>query len=404
LPNFGLVVVDDFHRLPPDTRNKIADLLKLLADNEEKSSKLVIVGINQVGYSLIQHAPDLVNRIDAIKFEVEPEGKIESLIKRGERALNIELGAAENIAQSAGGSFYLAQLLCHNACVQAGILEASIDRLEVRTLYSSVKRAIITRQEARFGKPLKDFARGTKFRPIGRAPYLHILRWLAESDSWSINLKDEMARHSTERISVSQVVDKGYLENLTRLPDISDIVHFNPQSKILSVEDPALIFYLRNIDWGSFIRTVGFTKVDFPEAYDLALSFAGEDRPIAEQIRDSLEDLGHTVFYDFAEQHRIIAKNIEAYLAPIYSSGSRYVVAVLGPRYGQKRWTLFESDQYKHRIERGEVIPIWSTEVPGSAFDSTRDIGGLRYDPAKDLAHQAMSIAATISRKLAEES
>ena len=70
--DFGTVVIDDFHVLDNDTRRQIADLLKRLADTESERSKLIIVGINRAGDSLIDHAPDLANRIDTIRFEVEP--------------------------------------------------------------------------------------------------------------------------------------------------------------------------------------------------------------------------------------------------------------------------------------------------------------------------------------------
>ena len=30
------------------------------------------------------------------------------------------------------------------------------------------------------------FARGSKIRREGRAPYLHILRWLSEAEEWSL--------------------------------------------------------------------------------------------------------------------------------------------------------------------------------------------------------------------------
>jgi hypothetical protein len=164
-----------------------------------------------------------------------------------------------------------------------------------------------------------------------------------------------------------------------------------------------LVYYLRAISWPDFVREVGFTKVDYDEDYDVALSFAGEDRTFAEHLRDALEDLGLAVFYDFAEQHRIIGEDVEAYLGPIYRSGSRYVVAVLGEMYGLKRWTLFESEQYRDRFGRGEVLPIWSKKVPPSATDRVRGLGNLAFDPDGDLRAQALAHAETIAKKLAEK-
>ncbi|MEK6827014.1 MAG: ATP-binding protein, partial [Nanoarchaeota archaeon] len=45
----GIIIVDDFHILEESIKKKLADLMKVLADNEEKNSKLIIVGINKAG-------------------------------------------------------------------------------------------------------------------------------------------------------------------------------------------------------------------------------------------------------------------------------------------------------------------------------------------------------------------
>ena len=398
----GTVIVDDFHRLEEGTKSAIADLLKMTADREDAESKLVIVGINEAGRSLIESAPDLANRIEVIRFEVEPAEKISELVAAGEQAFNVSIKASQNIVDNSRGSFYVAQLLCWNACVEAEITERPLAYTVVPTAYSSIQRQVVSRQKERFGDAVKSFARGTKFRPSGRAPYLHILKWLAEADSWSIHIPEEMRKHASEKASVGVVYDRGYLATLCDQESIAKLLHFDSDTAVLSVEDPMLVYYLRAISWPDFVREVGFTKVDYDENYDIALSFAGEDRGFADHLRDSLEELGHSIFYDFAEQHRIIGEDVEKYLGPIYRSGSRYVVAILGEMYGRKRWTLFEADQYKDRLLKGEVLPIWSTKVPPTPTDTTRDLGGLNFDPDAPLRPQAESHASVISRKLAD--
>jgi serine kinase of HPr protein (carbohydrate metabolism regulator) len=63
LQDIGIVLVDDFHVLADDIKSNIADLVKVFADEEAETSKLIVLGINQAGHSLIKFAPDLVNRI-----------------------------------------------------------------------------------------------------------------------------------------------------------------------------------------------------------------------------------------------------------------------------------------------------------------------------------------------------
>ena len=291
-------------------------------------------------------------------------------------------------------------MLCFEMCVISGVLERADDTLLIDRSLSGVVQRVMARQEARFGESLRNFVRGTRFRPGGRAPYLHILHWLSNAENWSISLRDELALHPSERISVGQVVEKGYLAKLIEVQGLSNMLHYDPVTGVLSVEDPHLIFYLRNIDWPKFIRDAGFTGIEYDVEYDIALSFAGEDRDYAELLYNYLTDHDFAVFYDRAEQHRILAQNVELFLAPIYESGARYVVAALGETYGIKRWTLFESDRFKPRIEAGEVVPIWSTKIPPSAFDEIRKIGNLTFDPDGDVDQQAREAAEVIAKTL----
>jgi hypothetical protein len=401
LKNFGVVIIDDFHVLAANIQANIADLLKTLADEEIRDCKLVVIGINRAGDSLIRHAPDLNNRIDVIKFEIEPAPKIEEVIRLGEGALNVRLEAAQQVIDAAEGSFYLAQMLCHELCVEAGVSEAVVGPhpRRVQSSFSSVRSRVMERQERRFGEAVRKFARGTKFRPSGRAPYLLLLKWLAESQRWDIALRDEIPKHPEHRASVSQIVEKGYLATLVESEDIAKIVHYDEPGRVLSVEDPHLIFYLRNLDWRSFAKEVGFTKLEIEDPYDFALSFAGEDRAFAERLAVHLEDSGFVVFYDLNEQHRIVARDLEEFLGPIYESGATLVIAILGPQYGERRWTRFESDQFKDGFSEGRVIPIWSNAAPSSAFDRTREIGGLKYDPAEDIDEQARALAKVCAKK-----
>jgi hypothetical protein len=398
--DFGLVVVDDFHVLDDSLRANLADLLKALADAEDARSKLVVIGINRAGDRLIEHAPDLVNRLDVLRFDVEPQHKISQMISLGEEALNIEIDARDFIVESAHGSFYLAQLLCHEVCSSADVFEAERSKRNVTTPFSRVKQIVLERQEIRFDKVLTKFARGNKFRPGGRAPYVTVLRWLHESDTWTISLPEAMRLHPASRASVSVVLKNGYLNNLVSDPEISQILHFDPVTNVLSLEDPQVAFYIRNLDIAAWVRKIGFRNVDLNISYDVALSFAGEDRDFAVALKEQLEERGLTVFYDNNEQARILGEDLEQFFRPIYEARAKYVAALLGPTYGQKRWTRFESEAFKARFDTGHVIPVWSTLVPETIWDKSRTRGGCTFDPAGDVEKQACEIAELIASKV----
>jgi len=47
LGRIGTIVIDDFHKLEDKTKAALADYMKVLADEENKTVKLIVVGINR---------------------------------------------------------------------------------------------------------------------------------------------------------------------------------------------------------------------------------------------------------------------------------------------------------------------------------------------------------------------
>jgi hypothetical protein len=399
----GILIIDDFHKLSVDVRSSLADYMKTLADEDSRTMKVIVIGINKAGHNLIGFAHDLVNRIDVIPFESNPDEKVRTLIEQGAHELNISINVVDEIADASQGSFYLAQMLSREVCKRACILERAADHIGTTVSFESVKADVWDRLSQVFRERSEKFCRGTKIKREGRAPYLHILRWLAEGTEWTLPLREAVRIHTGMRGSVGQVVDKGYLAHLVQSDkDISDVLHYDSDAAQLTVEDPQFIFYIRNIPWREFADRIGFVGIDFPHKYDFALSFAGEDRAIAEMLVRALEDEEVEVFYDHNEQHRILAVDIEEYLRPIYQSEARFVLPLLSPVFPKKIWTKFESDQFKNRFGQDSVIPIWFTNAPPGMFDGTRRLGGLEIDPGKDLAAQISAIARQVIKKLSD--
>jgi hypothetical protein len=399
----GTVLVDDFHRLSKDMQSSLADYLKVLADSEDKDSKIIVLGINRAGDNLIKFAPDLVNRIDVARFETEPDEKIIELIHKGEAALNVHLNVVEEVVESVRGSFYLAQMLCKEVCMAANVLEKADDDTSLNVSFESVQANVWDRLGLAFRSRCEQFCRGTKLRREGRAPYLHVLNWLANGPTWTLDLREAIRRHGELRGSVGQVVDKGFLESIIeKNPEIRQVLHFDGDSELLTVEDPQFLFYIRNIAWRQFAREVGFLSVEFERRYDYALSFAGADRDVAESLFNKLSENEVEVFYDKNEQHRILAQDIEEYLRPIYQTEAQFVIVLLGREYPKRIWTKIESDAFKERLADGSVIPIWFADVDESMFDTTREKGGLSFDRSRDFDEQVSAIADVLLMKLAE--
>lgn len=401
----GTVIVDDFHRLDESTKKTLTDFMKVLADEEDVESKVILIGINRAGQSLMDYAPDLLHRVEAIKIGRTNVERIIELIERGERALNCEIHVADEIADEAVGSFAMAQILCHEACIQGKVLETAVlaERHRVEASLPSIREAVLRELSPRFFPVARDFATGNKLRREGRAPYLHLLRWLSASPEGALDTKEAITANPELRGSVSQVIDKGHLNTLLQnAAQVADLLHFDTKSELLTAEDPKFLYFIRHLIWSKFSKQVGYYSIEFNSKYDFALSFAGEDREVAEKLTRKLEEKEISVFYDKNEQHRILANDVEEYLAPIYRSEAKFVVALLSVNYPKKIWTKFESEQFKERFG-DSVIPVWFANCPPGIFDESKRVGGLVYDPLGDAEEQIDQIVATLANKLSEE-
>lgn len=408
LPNLGdigVVIIDDFHRLDDGIKAKITDFMKLLADRGDEKSKLILIGINKAGDRLVQYGSDVGLRIDVFKLEQNPPELVARLIELGEEALSVKIHDKEKICDICHGSFQIAQLLCNQICIENDVIETAKSEKDVTTTVDDVLDDVLLALRRIFHHACVEFAQGSKLRREGRAPYLHILKWLVDSHDWSVDLRRAIKENPAHRGSVGQVVSKGYLDTLMRDKSavLDEFFHYQPETSVFTVEDPKLVFYLRSINWKSFVKEVGFSTSEFPGKYDVALSFAGPDREFAKSLFDLLSEREVSVFYDENEQHRILAEKVEDYLHPIYRSEAAYVVPLLSPEYPKRIWTKFESDQFKNRFGERAVIPVRFRTAHDGYFSDASDYGSLSFDPTMSCAPQLETIAETICRRLQED-
>ncbi len=106
------------------------------------------------------------------------------------------------------------------------------------------------------------------------------------------------------------------------------------------------------------------------EKYDVALSFAGEQREYVEATAGFLRDAGIRVFYDDYEKVHLWGKNLVEHLEWVYRQASDFCVIFVSEDYAKKAWTTLERRAAQERAmsERAEyILPVRfdDTEVPG---------------------------------------
>lgn len=124
------------------------------------------------------------------------------------------------------------------------------------------------------------------------------------------------------------------------------------------------------------------------EQYDVALSFAGENRTYVSQVAEGLKAAGVSVFYDQFEKASLWGKDLIEHLAEIYGQRSRFVVMFVSKEYVEKAWTTHERRHAQDRalLAQSEyILPARfdDTAVPG--MTSTVGFVDLRHTSASEL-------------------
>lgn len=96
--------------------------------------------------------------------------------------------------------------------------------------------------------------------------------------------------------------------------------------------------------------------------YDVAISFAGSERELAERLAAMLRDAGFKVFYDDFYPEELVGKNLTDFFDEVYRKNSRFCLILVSREYERRIWTTEERQraQARAREEMGNdyIIPI----------------------------------------------
>jgi len=104
--------------------------------------------------------------------------------------------------------------------------------------------------------------------------------------------------------------------------------------------------------------------------YDVALSFAGEDRVYVKAVADALQGFGLTVFYDEFVEADLLGRNLIDHLSDIYQNRAKLCVLFVSEAYASKPYTTLERQSAQARAflsKEPYIIPVRldDTYIPG---------------------------------------
>ncbi|WP_300700587.1 toll/interleukin-1 receptor domain-containing protein [uncultured Phocaeicola sp.] len=122
--------------------------------------------------------------------------------------------------------------------------------------------------------------------------------------------------------------------------------------------------------------------------YDVALSFAGEQREYVERVAKFLKSKDIRVFYDRDVQSVLWGKNLSVALEEIYLDKAQYCIIFISSDYAKKEWTCLEVSAAMERMLHNRpkrieyILPVQfdKTKIPGIG-NTLGYLDGTQYTP-----------------------
>ena len=101
--------------------------------------------------------------------------------------------------------------------------------------------------------------------------------------------------------------------------------------------------------------------------FDVALSFAGEDRALVEDVIERLRSSEIRIFYDQDQSIESWGEDLVEYLTNVYQNRARYALIFISQPYSEKMWTNLERRSVLARAVRQRsayILPVRLDDTP----------------------------------------
>ncbi|TDX01464.1 TIR domain-containing protein [Dinghuibacter silviterrae] len=341
------IIIDDFHFLTANTRSEIAKNLKLL---HEKDIRFILIGISSSAEELVGIDAELGIRNDPFQLKTQSEEFVVKLIKLGTKLLNVEFDN-ETIVQIITASNCvpsIVHVICRMSLLSKNMTNTQADLTKLSITLKDLKDDILRIFDSKYFNKIVALTKGKQQARSVHNTYFDIVATIASETRSEIStefLYDKIVRPIPDAKERGKKATSFYnclnnLDEIIAINNIDDLLHYNKTGKSISIEDPSLRFYFNLLDFNKVrekvhVRTPGFT-------YDVAISFAGEDRDYAKSLKVAFRERGLEVFYDFDQQAQLWGKDLNKALTDTYRNDALFMVIIVSKSYPEKDWTNFE--------------------------------------------------------------
>lgn len=252
----GYIVIDDFHHLTDEYKDRIARAIKFQSEQNPPDSKIIVIGINQVQQMLLEGFPELAGRVRTLRIEKQSDDKIQAMIEKGERAANITFRSRAEIAEIAEGSFFTAQLFCYSLAVKANIDRTQKERKIIEDMPHDALDKVLDMLNPKYKKSFSEIAKIDADHALKGAG-LVLLRLLAIEGNYDVSISEAKNKYPSLSHSFDRLMAGGLQRSFDKNPSLKKLFFYDSRTRLLVFEDPQFAFYLRHIPWVKYARDAG---------------------------------------------------------------------------------------------------------------------------------------------------
>lgn len=259
------------------------------------------MGIPHTRQKLIDLGYDIATRIEVITLTRTPDVFIGYMVEKGELALNVKFSRKADIINAANGSLNIAQILCKQLALREGIEQTQEKQKVIRCALEDEIEMLKKTMTAKYGKLIRAFSLlGGRREPT----CLTIIMELAKSEEGFLSLNELKYKQPHLANGIDRFFDENYMEKLKDTSsDYRHHLFFDKDAQALIIEDPQLIFYLRQTPESQIRKEVGMS--DSAKRTKIFISYSHQDTEWLKMLQIYLKPLEKKGFVERWDDSKI---------------------------------------------------------------------------------------------------
>ena len=201
--------------------------------------------------------PDIAKRMGIHRITPGTPAVIGEMIKLGSNLLKIEIKKPEAIMEDSRGDYWLTQRICKTICISAGVDQTQEELREIDWEPVRIKTQVVDTLHHNYDPAVREFCRGRRFRPTND-PYYKLLRAVSEQERSNVDLTEFANARQDIKGSINNIKDHRLRVLLEQKEACARLFYYDADTKNFAIEDPALFYYIKNLDWEDLRQRCGF--------------------------------------------------------------------------------------------------------------------------------------------------